>query len=368
MTKQLKYFLIILIALFNSSCNSQVQSKSQIDKKSNQQNVEELVDKKNEPIKYNSGDVVTKGYLDSSGNMWFSTTQEGIFKYDGKSFTNYTIEDGLCGNQVWSILEDKNGLLWFGTANGLCKFNGKTFESIPIPEYNIKTEWLEQTYPIVNPNAVVSLVQDKNGVYWIGTNGAGVYKYNGNEFISYLKERGKLMPDSLHHNVVLSIVEDTEGDIWFSSFSHGGISQYSKGSFVHHSLEDGFGDGMVSTIYKDKKGSLWIGTRNGGIYKYNGKTFLNVTDSNIDNQIAMATFLEDSKGTFWVASYARKGVYRYDGTSFVPFEIKDSEKLNDIKSISEDKKGNIWFGGRYGRLWRYDGKTLQDFTQEKRKK
>lgn len=368
MIKQLRYFLIVSIALFNSSCNSQVQSKSQIDKDSDKQNTEKLVDKKNESIKYGSGDIVTNSYLDNSGNIWFTTTLEGIFKYDGESFYNYTVEDGLCGNQVWAILEDKDGLMWFGTGNGLCKFNGESFESIPIPKNNTKTEWLEQSYPIVNPSAVVSLVQDRSGAYWIGSNGAGVYKYDGTKFTSYLKERGKLMPDSLHHNVVLSIVEDNEGDIWFSSFSHGGVSQYSKGNFIHHSLKDGYGDGMVSTVYKDGKGSLWIGTRNGGIYKYDGKSFLNIPDANTGDQIAMATFFEDSKGIFWVTSYARKGVYQYDGKSFIPFIIKNSDKLIDVKCISEDENGNIWFGGRYGILWKYNGNTLKDFTQEKRKK
>lgn len=348
-----KYFLILLITLFTSSCNSPVQSKAQTDKET-------------EPIKYGSGDVVTKGYLDKSGNMWFTTTLEGIFKYDGKSFSRITVEDGLCGNQVWAITEDTDGNMWFGTENGLCKFDGEAFENISIPNTPIDTDWLKSSYPIVNPNAVTGLIQDSTGDFWMGTNGAGAYRYDGNEFTAHLKESGKLMPDSLHHNVILSVVEDNSGDIWFSSFSHGGVSQFNGNKFVHHALKDGFGDGMTSTLYLDKKGSLWVGTRNGGIYKYDGKSFQNIQGTNSTEQIAMATFLEDSKGTFWVVSYARKGVYQYDGKSFKPFELKDSDQLIDIKSLSEDKDGSIWFGGRYGILWRYDGKALKDFTQSKR--
>jgi ligand-binding sensor domain-containing protein len=359
----LKYVAIIIIAFINTSCNSQGQTKTisenDIDKKA--------AEKLSQSVNYGSGDIVTKGLLDKEGNMWFTTTEEGVFKYDGGSFINYSIEDGLCGNQVWAILEDKDGIIWFGTENGLCKLIGKKFENIPIPKDDTKSEWLKQSYPIVNPNAVSSLIQDRNGVFWIGSNGAGVYRYDGIQFTSFLKERGKLMPDSLHHNVVLSIVEDNIGDIWFSSFSHGGLSQYNGSNFVHHSLKDGFGDGMTSTIYMDKKGNLWIGTRNGGVYKYNGKSFLNIPDAITNEQIPMATFLEDSKGTFWVSSYARKGVYQYDGKSFIPFESKGSDKLTDIKFISEDKDGKIWFGGRYGILWRYDGNELKDFTQAKRK-
>jgi ligand-binding sensor domain-containing protein len=359
----LRYIALIIVTSINISCNGQGQTKS---------NSENVVDKNpkeklNHPIQYNSGDVVTMGLLDKEGNMWFATTEEGVFKYNGGTFTNYSIEDGLCGNQVWAILEDQDGIIWFGTETGLCKYIGKKFENIPIPKDDTKSEWLRESYPIVNPNAVTSLIQDKNGVYWIGSNGAGVYRYDGSQFTSYLKERGKLMPDGLHHNVVLSIVEDRIGDIWFSSFSHGGISQYNGSDFIHHSLKDGFGDGMTSSIYMDKQGNLWVGTRNGGIYKYNGKSFINIPSGQTNDQIPMATFLEDSKGILWVSSYARKGVYQYDGKYIIPFEAKGSDKLTDVKCISEDKDGNIWFGGRYGILWRFDGNELKDFTLEKRK-
>ncbi len=356
----IKCVAIILITLINPSCAKQNQKESIIRNKDVYEN--------RQNINYSSGDIVTKGFLDSNGEMWFTTTQEGVFKYDGKTFINYSIEDGLCGNEVWAIIEDEEENIWFGTGKGLCKFNGKKFESIPIPKDSAKSKWLEKSYPIVNPNAVSSLIQDSNGIFWIGTNGAGVYRYDGNEFNSYLKKRGKLMPDSLHHNVVLSIAENGNGDIWFSSFSHGGISQYNENGFVHHSLKDGFGDGMISSLYCDKKDILWVGTRNGGIYCYDATSFSNITESSTGEQIAMATFLEDSKDTIWAASYARKSVYQYDGKSFRPFKIKNSNKLIDIKFISEDKEGNIWFGGRYGLLWRFDGNELKDFTQRKRMK
>ncbi|MCX8229920.1 MAG: hypothetical protein OTJ44_08245, partial [Planctomycetota bacterium] len=68
-----------------------------------------------EPFQYDDGDVVKRGYLDKSGNMWFATTREGVFKYDGKTFTNISTKDGLCSDMVDAIIEDDNGLMWFGT-------------------------------------------------------------------------------------------------------------------------------------------------------------------------------------------------------------------------------------------------------------
>lgn len=316
--------------------------------------------------RYGPGDVVTKGYLDRKGQLWFTTTDEGVFKYVDEQFTNYTIEDGLCGNDVWAITEDTAGVMWFGTANGLCSFDGHRFSNIPLPPPDTTTAWLQSSYPIVNPSGVSGLIQDKSGIFWIGSNGAGAYRYDGTQYQSYLAAKGNKMPDSLHHNVILSLIEDTQGNIWFGSFSHGGVSKYDGGKLTHYPLKDGYGDGMISSIYEDSRGNIWIGTRNTGIWKYDGSEFKNISVGSKSDQIAMATFLEDSEGTIWVASYARKGIYQYNGTAFEPFVFDKSEALVDIKCMVEDDKGNIWFGGRYGILWKYDGKDLVDYTQLKR--
>lgn len=250
----------------------------------------------------------------------------------------------------------------------MCRFDGNTFATIALPKYPKKSDWLDKYYPMINPAAVTTVLQDTRGDFWVGSNCAGLYRYDGNKFESYLQERGNLMPDSMHHNFISAIVEDKQGDIWIGSFSHGGISQYNGTEFIHHVLDDGIGDGMISAIYMDSKASMWVGTRNGGIYQYNGKSFVNVRNTDVEEKIAMAKFFEDSKGILWMSSYARKGVYQYDGEKFIPFERLNSDKLIDIMTISEDKAGNIWFGGRYGVLWRYDGNELKDFTQLKREK
>tara|TARA_B110000091_G_C13742491_1_gene443994 strand:+ start:102 stop:1208 length:1107 start_codon:yes stop_codon:yes gene_type:complete len=367
MVKQLKYFLIILIALFNSSCNSQVQSKSQIDKESDKHSTRKLVEEKVEPFKYGAGDVVNKGYLDKLGNMWFTTLKEGVFMYDGKTFKNLTVKDGLCSNVVNAVIEDKNGIMWFGTAKGLCSYDGKNFVNIPLPQEDSQSVSPETGLPSRKTETVLSLIQASNGDFWVGTDASGAYRYDGKTFTSFLKFKGKIQPaDNVYNNCILSIIEDKKGNIWIGSFTHGGLSEIDGDNIIHHALKDGYGDGMISTSYMDKDGNLWFGTRNGGIYKYDGNTFKNNFLTKTGEQIAMASILEDKNGTIWVGSFARKGVYKYDGKSFIPFDIEGSNKLNDIKFVSEDKQGNIWFGGRYGLLWRFDGKVLKDFTHLKR--
>lgn len=316
--------------------------------------------------KYGSGDIVYDTYLDRSGTMWFATSQEGIYSFDGNTFTNYTTNGGLCGNEVSSITEDKEGNLWFATDHGLCQYDGTSFETIPLPTYLKQSDWLDSHYPMINPQAASKIYQDGDGLLWIGSNCAGLYTYDGTQFSSYLQEEGALMPDSMHHNAISAVTGDGSGNIWIGSFSHGGITQYSDGRFTKHTLDDGIGDGMISSIYSDREGRLWAGTRNGGIYLYDGNTFKPFSDRDTEDKIAMAKFYQDSKGTLWVSSYARGGIYQLSANRFVPWDIPNSDKLIDVMCMAEDRKGHIWFGGRYGLLWRYDGRVLEDYTYRKK--
>jgi ligand-binding sensor domain-containing protein len=359
MINQLKFIAIVSIALFTSSCNGQINKDLKGKGK--------LVDEKIEPFQYGAGDVVKRGYLDKSGNMWFATTKEGVFKYDGKTFTNISTKDGLCSDMVDAIIEDDNGLMWFGTAKGLCSYDGAHFVNIPLPQEDTESVSPETGLPSRKTEIILSLIQANNGDFWIGSDASGAYRYDGEAFTSYLRFEGRVQPDDhVYNNCITSIIEDSEGHVWISSFTHGGLNEYDGNKMIHHALKDGYGDGMISTSYMDSSENLWFGTRNGGIYKYDGKTFEKIVDAKTGESIAMASIVEDKNGTIWIGSFARKGVYKYDGESIVSLDIKGSEQLNDIKCIATDKEGNIWFGGRYGILYRYDGKELKDFTQIKR--
>ena len=365
MTKQLKYISIVFLLIFNNSCKGQDNSKQQIEKSTNDQEVKRRI----ESHQYGAGDVVFRGYLDKSGNMWFATSKEGVFKYDGKMFTNISKKDGLCSNEVNSIVEDSNGIMWFGTDKGLCSYDGNSFRNISLPEEDSQDFSSETGRPSRNAERVLSIIQSQNGDYWIGTDAEGVYRYDGKNFQSYLKFEGKLQPDdNKYNNCITNIIEDKNGHIWIGSFTHGGLNEFDGEKMIHHPLKDGYGEGMISTSYMDKGGNLWFGTRNGGIYKYDYNKFQNISDLKSGEQIAMASIVEDSKGMIWIGSFARKGVYKYVDGSFIPLDIKGSEKLNDIKFVAEDKDRNIWFGGRYGLLRRFDGKELKDFTHLKRMK
>lgn len=320
-----------------------------------------------------SMDSVWCGYQDSKGVLWFGTN-EGVYSYAEGLFSHLSTEDGLSNNRVFSIMEDKDGVLWFGTENGLCKFDRKTFVHIPIPWSNISTPQIDRVYPINNPNQVLCLLQDKNGAIWIGTNGAGAYRFAGGTFTSFLSDRGHTQEGESQPNVITSLLEDTAGNIWFTSISHGGVSRFDGETFQHYSVKDGLSDDMIRSSFQDREGKFWFGThgqevasgkRNGGLDSFDGKSFVQLTSQQGLFSGFVICIYQDKSGHIWFGTGL--GVLCiYDGKELAPFATKGGQTFSRVKFIMEDSSGKVWFGGHDGRLLRYDGETVSDFSKKGR--
>ncbi len=359
-------FHIILFLIFSSSCNWNNQSHLPKDN-SDRGDEEKITNKKIGLIKYGAGDIVTKGYLDKSGNIWFTSTKEGIYKYNGKTFTNITVKDGLCSNEIWSVIEDNKGLLWFATAKGLCSYDGNNFVNLALPQEDTQSVSPETGFPSSGTEVALTVIQDSKGHFWIGTNASGAYHYDGKKFTSFLKYKGRLHPDNkVYNNCITSIIEDRKGNIWFTSITHGGINRYDGKSITHFTTKDGLLGDMTNSSFEDKAGNIWFGSiqnLNGGLMRFDGNTFNSYTkeDGLCDSNVAC--FYEDEFGKIWIGT--GNGVCYFDGKTFTPFN-NDGQTLGDIRFIIKDKENNMWFGGRYGILYRYDGNELKDFTHEKK--
>jgi len=317
-----------------------------------------------DPKDYTSADIVTSSLIDNNGNLWFGTSTEGLYKYDGEKFSNFNEKNGLCTNQIWDILEDDKGIIWLATNKGLCKYNGKVFTQISLPYIDTSSEWYQNIYPTVNPNQANSIIQDKNGIFWIGTSGGGAYRYDGTQFHHILADKGRTYEDGLHHNVIQSIIQDNKGNIWFASMSNGGITRFDGKTFKEFKTENGLSDNMVRYLFEDDNQNIWIGTngnRHGGLDKFDGKNFRNLNESNGLCSNNVDVVYQSKDGTMWFGS-DRGGICYLEGGEFIP--IKELSEIS-IRIIIEDRNRNMWFGGRKGNLWKYDGEQLTDLTQLK---
>lgn len=265
--------------------------------------------------------------MDKSGNLWFGTMGEGVYRYDGKFFTQFIDKDGLPSNKIHCVLEDKSGTIWFGTDKGLCRYDGKAITRVPISVAN-KNSYIfhgSVSKNAADENEVWSMMQDKTGKIWIGTK-AGVYCYDGRFFTRFLDNDSIVNKAGLHLKMVHHILEDRAGNIWFGSGMPPGMEGlcYYDGASITQ-FNPG-GAKWIRSLLEDKAGRIWIGTRNQGMWRYDGKSFTRFIDG---GDIGYAA-LEDKSGNIWFSGGESdngyggdKGIWRYDGKTFKNFTTKD---------------------------------------------
>jgi signal transduction histidine kinase/ligand-binding sensor domain-containing protein len=256
------------------------------------------------------------------GHIWLGT-EEGIARFDGVRFTTFNRQNsGLDHNIVQSLLVDKKGTLWAGTqGGGLNRFNGERFSTV-----NASGIW--------HNAAIKVLFEDAQGVLWIGTDGGGLVRMQGTKFAVFDKSNG--LPD----NSVFAVVEDKAGNLWVGTT--GGLSRLSSGHFTSFSVKDGLPSNFVHTIKVDRHGDIWVGTT-GGLSRISagGITKFTTKDSLKNNNVY--SIFEDRAGTLWVGTEAG-GLHRFIDGKPAP-SLDDSGFLGkDIWSIFEDREGSLWVG------------------------
>ncbi len=258
-------------------------------------------------------------FQDSKGTYWFGSQEEGVARFDGKSFTYFSVEDGLASNQVTAVQEARDGTIWVGTPKGVSSYDGKTLKAHP-PDTQLQGDW--------------SIAA---GDLWFSAgNTAGVYRYHG-ERLEYLAfpETKTTNFDNIYHTT--GIASGNDGALWFATYS--GVFGYDGKSFTILNDETiGLGEGTgqlhVRSILKDSRGRLWIGNNGIGVLLVNA-------GATIDFSKDMGLVSPNSP---------RNGDISPNGT------------LEHVFAIEEDRFGNIWFGDRDTGAWKYDGKTVENYS------
>lgn len=364
---QTQFFTWLTIFVFATSCNGQVKTGLPKDSVREQKAIGEGQPKLVKTQGTNQYANMRCGLQDKDGNLWFGSTGEGVYRYDGKLFTQFTVKDGLSSNTVYSILQDKEGDIWFGTDDGLCRYNGKNITGVSLALTNgvYLYSGVTANNSSATKNAVWSMLQDKSGTLWLGTS-EGVYRYNGASFSRFLDNDGIINDGGLHLKMVDCILEDSNGNIWFASGTPPGMEGLCRydGTSVT-SFKPG-GEKWIRYIIEDKNGIIWLGTRSNGNWRYDGKIFSKYTDKEgIGNAM-----LVDKAGNIWFDGGEHDngyggdgGIWRYDGKSFTNFTVKDGLGDYSVWSMVEDKAGHIWVGTRNNGLYRFDGTTFTAFSE-----
>jgi ligand-binding sensor domain-containing protein/signal transduction histidine kinase/AraC-like DNA-binding protein len=230
------------------------------------------------------------------------------------NFRNYNVDNGLSQNTVYSICQDNIGFLWFGTKEGLNRFDGKSFKDFKVSRLD--------TISIGN-NQIRSIVEYKKNHLMIGTEeGVYLYAFETNVFLRF-------NAISQNHNtingIVSSIILDRKGNLWIASLSEGlffyDVSNSELTEYSHNpSLNNSISSNKVSTVFEDSRGNLWVGTADKGLNKFDKQTN---GFSRLQNSAENSTSLSD----------------------------------NHINCIYEDTNNNLWIGTQYGGLNRLNAES-----------
>jgi len=180
--------------------------------------------------------------------------------------------------------------------------------------------------------------------------------------------------DGLACNSVHSIHCDADGMMWFATMG-GGVSRYDGKQFLNLTQEDGLASNLVMSLYADADGVMWFGTYDGGVCRYDGKSpfgkggFKTFTQKDGLGSNTIGPIYRDRDGALWfgtgfggISPHLWGGVSRYDGKEFQTFTTKDGLAGDEVDAIHQDPNGMMWFGTVYYGVSRYDGNQFQTFT------
>ena len=261
------------------------------------------------------------------------------------NFTRFSVEEGLPRSGVYCLLEDSRGFMWIGTeGGGLARFDGREFVTYTIGDG-------------LPDNTIRSLYEDGQGNLWMGTNGNGLCKFDGRTFTTYTSENG------LSNEYIRCITQSSDGDIWIGTYG-GGINRlhFEKDTLIVSVFDkDGpIKSNKVRAAMTDSNGTLWFGTDE-GLCSTDGQTW-NCFGKEVGlSHKRVLVLFEDRLQNLWVGT--QSGVNQKTDTGFLSFSVEDGLIHERIRGITQDELGNMWFGTQKG-VTRFDGDNFISFTEE----
>ena len=261
----------------------------------------------------------------------------------------WTTADGLPANSVSSVIQTSDGYMYFGTYEGLVKFDGYDFITI-----NKYSDYQGKKYGFVSARA---LLEDSEGNLWVGSNDEGVYKIEGDSCISFTTA------DGLCNNSVRSLAEDKNHNIWVGTAS--GIVYITPSGKIEkpECVDDvDLSHVLVEKLYCDTAGRIWMLTNDvNGLYIYGEKAFVRYKDLDFMAPYNASGIGQDSSGTFWF-SLGAKGIVKINTSLIAPVKTDTILDTMEVFNIYCDSSGALWFGAEKG-LVCYKNGEFSEFTE-----
>ncbi|HEY9044321.1 MAG TPA: two-component regulator propeller domain-containing protein [Ohtaekwangia sp.] len=295
-----------------------------------------------------SHSTVTALYVDRGGVLWVGT-KKGLNKFDSYShdfeaYETRTFDKGK--NIITGIRSANDHGYWIATiGGGLYKLKGKTFQRVRIPDQH-DNDFV---------NFIQVLYTDTRGHVWLGTAGAGIYRFHqrdvtANGIVKRFEHFSTRNLTAYNNDYIMSLSEDNAGNIWAGTWS-GGLNKITPDGKVTVYNDELLRVAPLVVIHADRTGTLWVGTRGNGLYRIKPKADkldIHQFYSKDDDAPGMLTnnfiniVYEDHAGLLWIGTEG--GLYSFDRRTeeFTHIKIEEGPSNEVIVSIQEDESGKLW--------------------------
>ncbi|WP_320171148.1 two-component regulator propeller domain-containing protein [Maridesulfovibrio sp.] len=261
-------------------------------------------------------------------------------------FRRFSLNDGLSQSSVLCMLQDSKGFMWFGTYDGLNRYDG----------LNIKIYSNTKSPGSLTDSNICALYEDSAGMLWVGTKSGGLNYYNrkNDTFEHFLPEPDN--PESISGKNVSCIYEDSKGRLWVGTYN--GLNRYDRASgkfkrFQHTDNPGSISGNEVKCVFEDLQGTIWVGTASGlnMLHELEGTFDRYQPDRTGKNSIcdnAVLCFYQKNPGSLWIGTKNGISIFNTHTGKFTNFF-----RSLEINDIYEDNAGNLWLGTLEGLGKRY---------------
>ena len=251
-----------------------------------------------------------------------------VTNLSGQTFTNYTTNDGLVDNNVSCGTYEGNGVMWFGTQNGISKFDGTNWT-------NITTT----TDIALVSNTITAIKSMANGDLWVGTD-FGVCKYSNSTCQCFTST------DGLGDDRIKYIEQSSDGRIWIGEYD--GLSIYDGTNWTSYNISDGLPFGGIQNIKFDNNLEAWMGSGFGGLIHFDGTNFTiyNKSDGLLNNRVNGIAI--DSQNNKWVGNseglsvFNNQNIFQNNYTQM--YLLPPPDTLNPVMDLAFDSRNLLWVG------------------------
>src|SRR5208337_278075 len=323
-------------------------------------------------------EFVASLFEDRDGTVWAGTLETSGRLCAMRSGSAQCYEEPF-GRAVWALYEDSSGTLWAAAESGLWRMKPGPARRYPTPTELIGLSKDDdgrlliamhgagvlqfvgdkvEPYPVrgaINSNKLLQgrdidsnrLLRDRDGGLWIGTVERGLIHVHQGRTDVFTQS------DGLSGNVVLSLFEDREGNVWIATT--GGLDRFRELPVATISMEQGLSSDATQSVLAATEGSIWVGTHDGLTRWNNGQTTIFRKANGLSGDDLQSLF-QDDRGRIWVST--GHGLAYWKGGRFAAI---NSAPSTEIYSITGNKADNLWLSGNRGLSHMRDGRLVENF-------